>query len=44
MKQASIYNLTNSHTFNLTGRIDIESWKAGKQVKLMAVHGDRNVK
>ncbi|XP_077295548.1 apolipoprotein lipid transfer particle [Arctopsyche grandis] len=44
IKEASIYDLNNSTSFNLTGRIDIESWKAGKQIKIMTIHGERTLR
>ncbi|GBP16851.1 Apolipophorins [Eumeta japonica] len=43
VKQATVFHLTNASRFNVTGKIDSFTWATGKNLKLMAIHGNRTL-
>ncbi|KAG6459272.1 hypothetical protein O3G_MSEX011302, partial [Manduca sexta] len=41
VKQATVFHLHNATKFNVTGKMDVNTYDIGKKLKLMAIHGNR---
>ncbi|XP_028158784.1 uncharacterized protein LOC114351683 isoform X6 [Ostrinia furnacalis] len=41
VKQATVFHLHNATKFNLTGKLDVFTYESGKNMELMAIHGNR---